>query len=170
MDLQPHLVGELVEVRPLRASDQATLAAAASDPLIWEQHPDDRHLPEVFAEFFDSHLATGGALLVLDRETGEAIGTTRFNAYDPERREVEIGWTFLVRSRWGGAYNGELKSLLLRHAFEHVDSVLFFVDPGNLRSQHAVEKLGAVREAPQANAAGKLREVFRVRRDGFGRR
>ena len=57
----------------------------------------------------------------------------------PERksREIEIGWTFLARSHWGGTYNGEMKQLMLRHAFKFVNSVIFLVGPQNLRSQRA---------------------------------
>jgi RimJ/RimL family protein N-acetyltransferase len=144
VDLQPTLAGELVRIRPLRADDFDALGAAASDPLIWEQHPDDRHDPEVFRAFFDEQLASGGGLLVLDAQTGETIGTTRFAGYDPELSELEIGWTFLVRARWGGPTNAELKRLMLEHAFGFVETVVFLVDPGNLRSRRAVEKLGAV--------------------------
>src|SRR6185436_16385200 len=93
---------------------------------------------------FADHLASGGALLVLDRRTGAAIGTSRFHGHDPERGEVEIGWTFLARSHWGGRYNGELKALMLAHAFRFVDRVVFLVHPDNVRSQRAVEKFGAV--------------------------
>jgi RimJ/RimL family protein N-acetyltransferase len=143
-DLQPTLAGELVRIRPLRAEDFAALAAAASDPLIWEQHPDDRHDPHVFRAFFDEQRGSGGGLLVLDAQTGETIGTSRFAGYDAERSEVEIGWTFLVRSRWGGPTNAELKRLMLEHAFRFVEIVVFLVDPDNLRSRRAVEKLGAV--------------------------
>jgi RimJ/RimL family protein N-acetyltransferase len=143
-DPQPRLAGELVEVRPLRADDFEALFDAASDPLIWDQHPDDRHLPERFRVFFDEHLASGGALAVLDRRSGRVVGTTRFHGHDPGRDEVEIGWTFLRRSHWGGAVNGELKGLLLEHAFRSVETVVFLVHAGNLRSRRAVEKLGAV--------------------------
>jgi RimJ/RimL family protein N-acetyltransferase len=142
-DPQPHLAGELVEVRPLTAADFDALFAAASDPLIWEQHPDDRHLPERFRSFFDEHLASGGALAVLDRRDGRIVGTTRFHGYDAERGEVEIGWTFLRRSHWGGTVNRELKRLLLAHAFRSVETVVFRVHAENGRSRRAVEKLGA---------------------------
>ena len=124
-DPQPVLKGSLLELRPLRADDQDALFAAASDPLIWEQHPQrNRHEPEVFRGYFAEQLASGGALIVLDAQTGEAIGLSRYNGHDAERSEVEIGWTFLVRRCWGGVYNRELKDLMLGHAFLSVDSVV----------------------------------------------
>jgi RimJ/RimL family protein N-acetyltransferase len=92
-------VGELVEVTPLRAEDCDALYAVAADPLIWEQHPSERWREDEFRAFFDASLASRGALLVVDRATRETIGSSRYHGYDEERSEVEIGWTFLARSR-----------------------------------------------------------------------
>jgi RimJ/RimL family protein N-acetyltransferase len=164
-DAQPHLVGDLVELRPLRESDFAALHAAAADPLIWEQHPvRDRYREDVFRDYFDDHLASGGALVVLDRHTGAVIGASRFDGYDVVRSEVEIGWTFLARSRWGGRYNAELKSLMLGHAFRFVQTVVFLVHPDNIRSQRSVEKLGAVRVGDRADRSGNRTFVFAIAR------
>ena len=163
-DFQPTLSGTLLELRPLQAQDYAGLYAAASDPAIWAQHPArDRYKESVFKAFFDEQLASGGALVAIDTHTGEVIGTSRFHGYDPDRSEVEIGWTFLVRSRWGGAYNGEMKRLMLGHAFRFVDSVVFLVDPGNRRSQRAVEKIGGVRSGHRLDGAGRESILYRIR-------
>ena len=166
-DLQPTLRGELVEVRPLRAGDFAALYEAARDPLIWEQHPDDRHREDVFRTFFAEHLATGGALAVLDAGSGEMIGTSRYHDYDAGRSEVEIGWTFLAREYWGGSYNAELKRLMLEHAFRFVETVIFVVAPGNLRSRRAVEKLGAVRSGTRHDDVRGTRLVYALRRPSY---
>jgi RimJ/RimL family protein N-acetyltransferase len=142
-DLQPTLTGETVELRPLRAGDFEELAAAAADPLIWEQHPEpDRGTPAKFRAYFDDHLASGGALVVVDRATGALVGASRY-VHDAEGGEIEIGWTFLVRSRWGGETNGEVKQLMLEHAFRFADTVIFKIGADNTRSRRAVEKLGA---------------------------
>jgi RimJ/RimL family protein N-acetyltransferase len=144
-ELQPHLVGELIEVRPLRPDDWDSLFRVASDPLIWEQHPaNDRYKEEVFKEFFREALESGGALAVIDRKTQKIIGSSRYFGFEPNKSEIEIGWTFLARSRWGGTYNAELKRLMLDHAFKFVDSVVFLIGPANVRSQKAVEKIGGV--------------------------
>lgn len=141
-DLQPTLVGELVELRPLREDDRDALYAVAKDPLIWEQHPEhDRWREPVFRAFFDGALASRGAFVVVDRATGEVVGSTRYHAAD--HRQVEIGWTFLCRSRWGGAFNAEMKRLMLDHAFRFVPRVIFVIGERNRRSRRAVEKLGA---------------------------
>jgi RimJ/RimL family protein N-acetyltransferase len=167
-DSQPTLRGTLVELRPLRPEDYGDLYAVAADPLIWALHPArDRHREPVFRQFFDEALASGGALLATDAGTPRAIGSSRFHGYDEARSEVEIGWTFLARSRWGGRYNGEMKRLMLRHAFRFVGSVVLVVGPGNLRSQRAVEKIGGVLQ-PERDAKGRL--VYRIAASEFARR
>ncbi len=144
-ELQPHLVGDLIEVGPLRPDDWDSLFAVASDPLIWEQHPaSDRYQEEVFREFFREALASGGALVVIDRTTRKMIGSSRYFGFEPRKSEIEIGWTFLARSHWGGEYNGELKRLMLNHAFRFVETVIFKIGPANLRSRRAIEKIGGV--------------------------
>src|ERR1700730_15977768 len=149
-DLQPILKSELLELRPLRAEDFHDLYAVASDPLIWEQHPArDRYQEEVFKEFFREALASGGAFVVIDRKTQKIIGSSRYFGFEPGKREIEIGWTFLARSYWGGKYNGEVKRLMLDHAFKFVESVVFLIGPTNVRSQKAVEKIGGVLIEPR---------------------
>lgn len=142
-DLQPHLAGDLLELRPLRADDFPALYAVAADPLLWEQHPcPDRCREDVFRAFFADARASGGALVVTDRSDGRVIGSSRF--HNPGAADVEIGWTFLARTHWGGAFNRELKRLMLRHAYRFVPRVVFLVGPHNLRSRRAVEKIGGV--------------------------
>jgi N-acetyltransferase len=162
-ELQPTLKGELLELRPLRPEDYRDLYAAASDPLIWEQHPSpDRYKEEVFAEYFRGGLDSGGALIAVDSKDGRVIGASRFVGYDEAKSEIEIGYTFLVRSHWGGRYNGEMKQLMLGHAFRFVNNVVFLIGYENYRSQKAVEKIGAVRIAPRLDAFGRERLVFRI--------
>src|SRR5688572_25348448 len=102
-ELQPTLRGKLLELRPLRAEDFDALFAAASDPLIWEQHPEsDRYTEEKFRRYFDGAMLSGGAFAVIDAASGAVIGSSRYHGYDPEASEIEIGWTFLTREYWGG--------------------------------------------------------------------
>lgn len=145
-ELQPYLKGELIELQPLTPEDWDDLFAVASDPLIWEQHPEsDRYKEEVFRVFFREAMESGGAFVVIDTKIHQIIGSTRFYGYDPAKSEIEIGWTFLARKYWGGRYNWEMKRLLLEHAFQFVDTVVFFVGEKNFRSQKAMEKIGATR-------------------------
>jgi N-acetyltransferase len=160
-DRQPHLTGELLDARPLVAGDLDGLYAAAADPLIWEQHPvKTRHTKDGFARWFADAQASGGALTVRDRAEDRIVGSSRYHGYDEQRSEIEIGWTFLARSHWGGRYNSELKRLMLEHAFAIVERVIFVVDAGNLRSQRAVEKLGGVRIYTRTDDHGRADVVF----------
>jgi len=143
-DLQPTLKGDLIELRPLQPQDFDALFAAASDPQIWEQHPEsDRYQRKVFQRFFDGALESKGAFAIIERKSVRIIGSSRYCNLDVTNREVEVGWTFLEREFWGGTYNRELKQLMLDHAFRFVDRVLFVVGDENFRSQKALEKIGA---------------------------
>ena len=100
MDRQPTLEGEHLLLRPLRAEDWDALYAVACDPLVWEVHPaHDRWQEPVFRAFFADALAQGGALVVIERQSGAIIGSSRYQNYDEESGgSIEIGWTFLARS------------------------------------------------------------------------
>lgn len=159
-EFQPSLESELLSIRALTPNDFDALYQVASDPLIWEQHPvSNRYTEKEFKLFFDEAIESGGALIVFDRASGSAIGSSRYFGFDPEKKDVEIGWSFLARKYWGGRYNGELKRLMLEHAFQFVETVNFMIGPENIRSQKAVEKIGGIRDK-DLDAKGRL--VFRV--------
>ena len=144
MNRQPTLESERLLLRPLRADDWDALFAVAADPLVWQQHPaHDRWQEAVFRAFFADALAGGGALVIIDKAADAIIGSSRFQGHDPaDGGSVEIGWTFLVRSHWGGTTNAEMKRLMLAHALGSVQRVRFRVDETNIRSRRAVEKIG----------------------------
>ena len=171
LDLQPHLEGELLELRPLRPDDWDALFAVASDPLIWAGHPArDRYTEPVFREFFRGAIESGGGLVVLDRVTGRIIGSSRYVWHGPPDNELEIGWTFLARAYWGGVYNSEMKRLMLQHAFRFVDRVIFIVGVTNIRSQKAMLKIGGVltdrREVRPLNGEPSENVVFEITNPG----
>lgn len=144
-DFSPTLVGESISLRPLRPEDFESVYSVASDPLVWEQHPFPmRYKRDVFASgFWAGAISSAGALVITDNATGEVIGSSRYYDWNPEAREVAIGFTFLARTHWGGATNGELKRLMLRHAFQWAMVVWFHVGANNVRSRRAMEKIGA---------------------------
>src|SRR5687768_2278901 len=167
-DLQPVLRGELLELRPIRPDDFADLYAVASDPLIWEQHPEpDRYTEDVFRGFFRGALESGGGLIVTDAGDGRVIGSSRYFGYDEARREIEIGSSSLACSYWGGRYNRKMKALMLRHAFRSVDSVVFLVGPENWRSRRAMEKIGGVLIGTRANGIGRESVVYQITASAF---
>jgi RimJ/RimL family protein N-acetyltransferase len=145
-DFQPTLTGPTVIIQPVAAADWLELFDAGSDPEIWKVHPrSNRYTEPAFREYFDSAVASKMAFVFVDRATSRLIGSSRYHGYDAERSEVEIGWTFIVRSHWGGATNREVKRLMLDHAFTFVDTVIFWVGEKNWRSQGAMIKIGGVR-------------------------
>jgi N-acetyltransferase len=171
-DLQPRLSGNLIELRPLRSDDFDALFRAASDPLIWEQHPEnDRYQRDVFQTYFNGALESKGAFAIIDRKSGRIIGSSRYCNLDPRDSEVEIGWTFLEREFWGGRYNGELKKLMLDHAFQLVDRVVFVVGEHNLRSQKALQKIGAKflkrKSVPARDGTMVSNVVFVITRESY---
>lgn len=165
---QPVLTGPRLLLRPMQADDFDALYAVARDPLIWAQHPaSNRHELPVFRAFFDEGLASGGALVAIDRSTDAIIGSSRYHGYDADAREVEVGWTFLARACWGGTWNHEMKQLMLDHAFTAVDRVLFNVGPNNIRSQRAVERIGGERLGLVTGDARGERVVFAITREAW---
>jgi RimJ/RimL family protein N-acetyltransferase len=169
-ELQPELENELIKIRPLKPNDFETLYKIASDPLIWEQHPNkDRYKRVVFETFFKGALESGGAFLVFDAKTGEAIGTSRFYGFDAEAGSVVIGYTFIARSYWGKLYNKALKTLMLNYAFKVVDHVIFHIGANNIRSQKAIEKQGATKtgevEMAYYGEASRLNFIYQIDKD-----
>jgi len=163
LDLQPTLTGVHITLRPLAAQDFHELSAAASDPLVWAQHPDpDRGTREGFPAFFDAALKSKGCLVAIDAAQRLVIGWSRYSNYAPGER-ITIGYTFLARSHWGGAANAEMKRLMLRHAFTEVQEVLFTVAEHNLRSRRAVQKLGAeLAGAEETSRWGQIHVIYRL--------
>lgn len=146
MDLQPTLEDEIILMRPLGISDFEPLYKIANDPLIWEQHPcPDRYKKGEYARFFEDSINSKGALIIIDKSSGEIIGSSRFKPVVNMPTAVEIGWSFLARKYWGGKYNKSMKQLMINNAFESIENIIFYVGKTNIRSQKAVEKIGGVK-------------------------
>lgn len=144
-NLQPDfLESENIKLIPLEEKHFEELYKVASDPLIWEQHPNkNRYEREVFLNFFEGAIESKGAFLIIDKTTNEVAGSTRFYDYEPENKSVFIGYTFYGRKFWGTGFNSQVKKMMLDYAFQAVDKVQFHIGAENFRSQKAIEKLGA---------------------------
>jgi RimJ/RimL family protein N-acetyltransferase len=172
---QPCLFGDSFRVRPLFEADFDTLFAAASDPLIWEQHPDSkRYTRERFEVYFRSGIESKGALAIVAIESGQIVGSSRYTDYNDRTSSVEIGFTFLTRPYWGGAYNRELKSLMLNYAFRFVETAYFVVGSDNHRSRKAMNKIGGlqVEDVASTPVTGDLSKsvVFQINKSEWNER
>ncbi len=171
-NLQPILENEFVKMRPLAQSDFEDLYVVASDPLIWEQHPNpDRYKRKVFETFFKGAIESGGAFLVTDAQTEKVIGSSRFYDFNPGNKSILIGYTFFARSHWGSKYNPASKQLMIQHAFQSVDSVIFHIGANNIRSQKAIERIGANKigelEIEYYGEPSKLNFVYEIRKENW---
>ena len=170
MNLQPnHLSNHLIRLEPLQPIHFNELYTTASDPLIWEQHPNpNRYQKEVFESFFEGAIASGGAFIVRDEDTGEALGCSRFYDYKPLDSEIKIGYTFFSRDCWGKGINKQVKTLMLNYAFIYIEKVVFHIGAQNIRSQIAIEKLGANKVSEEMvayyNEPDRLNFVYEIMR------
>jgi RimJ/RimL family protein N-acetyltransferase len=147
MNLQPtDLKNELVWLEPLMQAHFEELYLVASDPLIWEQHPNpDRYKLDAFTNYFKGAMESGSAFIIRDASSSIALGSSRYCAYNEAEKEIQIGYTFFARSCWGKSINKEVKTLMLNHAFNYVDKVAFYVGVNNIRSQKAMERIGGIK-------------------------
>ncbi len=168
MDLQPTLINELVKIRPLHVKDLEPLYDVAKDSKIWAQHPCKRYLRSEFEKFFTESIESNGALTILDNVTDRIIGSSRFKKVEGFTNGIEIGWTFLNRKYWGGKYNKKVKYLMINHAFNYVDNIIFFVAKNNIRSQKAIEKINGQKvlasEYPKLPKTSPDNETFIIKR------
>lgn len=163
-NLQPILLkNELVSIQPLKQTDFEELYVVASDPLVWEQHPNkNRYERPVFENFFKGAIESQGAFLIKDELTNKVIGSSRYYDINEENKSTAIGYTFFARSHWGNGYNRAVKNLMLDYAFTYNERVIFHVGATNFRSQKAVEKLGAIKidEVEMAYVGEPVRHNF----------
>ena len=168
-ELQPILENEFVKIQPLKENDFEILYSVASNPLIWEQHPNpDRYKREVFETFFKGAMESHGAFLVIDKQSNQVIGSSRYYELDTDKSSIAIGYTFLSKDHWGSIYNPALKKLMIDHAFHFVNSVIFHVGALNIRSQKAIERLGVKKineiEMEYYGEANRLNFVYEIRK------
>lgn len=172
MNIQPTLENENVKLVPLTQNDFEELFEVASDPLVWEQHPNkDRYKREVFENFFKGAIESGGAFKIIDKKSNEIAGSTRFYDYNAEDNSILIGYTFYGTKFWGSKLNPQVKKLMMDYIFQFVDKVNFHVGKDNIRSQKAMEKLGA-KKVDEVNVAyfgepEKLNVVFEIKKENY---
>lgn len=152
------LRGRLLRLEPLDVRFADPLALAGRDPETFRYlrlgagfaaDPTPVRMAEAIERLLERQRAgTDLPFVVLREPEGRPIGMTRYLDIDREHEWVEVGGTWFERALWGGPFNAASKRLMLGHAFEdeHVNRVQIKTDLRNLRSQRAIEKLGATRE------------------------
>lgn len=167
---KPTLETGNIILRPLQENDFEALYAAAADPKIWEQHPNkDRWQEEVFRSFFKGALESNGAFTITDKSIGKVIGSTRFYDYNSVNDSIFIGYTFYTTNYWGKGINRAVKEMMLDYAFKSVSTVYFHIGATNLRSQIAIERVGATKVGEETVAyfgeAPKTNFLYAISRD-----
>jgi RimJ/RimL family protein N-acetyltransferase len=170
INIQPILENEKAILYPLQEKDFEALYAVASDPKIWEQHPNrDRWKPEVFKTFFEGAIQSKGAFKIVDKTSETVIGSTRFYGYNEHENSIHIGYTFYAMACWGKGYNPIVKSAMLDYIFQFVSKVHFHIGADNIRSQIAIGRLGAEKIAEQEIAyygeVPRLNFVYEISRE-----
>ncbi|NIL20816.1 GNAT family N-acetyltransferase [Pseudomonas sp. AN3A02] len=147
------LTGTTVELRPLQREHSAALVQAAADGQLWNLKVTNVPGPDTVEKYVDIALAGREAgtmmpFVIVRRDTGEVVGSTRFWKVDRVNRKLEIGHTYISQSVQKSGVNTEAKLLLLTHAFEVMDCVRvqFTTDELNEKSRAAILRLGAVQE------------------------
>ncbi|MFZ4670700.1 MAG: GNAT family N-acetyltransferase [Flavobacterium sp.] len=167
-NIQPiDLKNETIQLIPLQKIDFEELYKVASDPLVWEQHPNKlRYQKNVFHNYFEGALLSKGAFIIRENKTNEVIGSSRYYDFNEKENSILIGYTFIGRKFWGKGYNPAIKKLMLDYAFQFVDKVYFHVGALNIRSQKAIEKIGAVKvaevEVEYYGEASKMNFVYLI--------
>ncbi len=172
MNIQPTLENENLKLIPLNEADFERLFEVASDPKVWEQHPNkNRYKREVFKNFFQGAIESKGAFLILDKTSNEVLGSTRFYDFDEKNKNILIGYTFYGTKSWGKYINSQVKRLMLDYIFQFVEAVSFHVGKENIRSQKAMEKLGAEKigeeEIAYFGEAPKINVVFEIKKENW---
>lgn len=162
------LGGEHVQLEPMLEAHHAALAEVGLDEDLWKWIPVPVRTPEEMKAYVDAALAgqaRGMSLpfTIVERATGNVIGSTRYANIERTHRRVEIGWTWVARQWQRTAVNTECKYMLLKHAFETLGCIRVELktDSLNERSRAAILRIGAKEEGVFRNhmitASGRIR-------------
>lgn len=167
-NIQPTLENEIAILCPLQEKDFEDLYAAASNPKIWEQHPNkDRWKREIFKTFFEGAIQSEGAFKIVDKVTGKIMGSTRYYDFNEQENSIFIGYTFYAVEYWGKGINNSVKTLILDYIFQFVSKVNFHIGADNIRSQIAIGKIGAEKideqEVTYFGEVSKLNFVYEIK-------
>lgn len=170
--IQKVLENQEYQLIPLQQGDFESLYKVASNPQVWEQHPNkDRYRREVFENFFKGAIESKGAFKICDKNSGNVLGSTRFYDFDETQKSIFIGYTFYGTNSWGKGINSQIKKLMLDYIFQFVDKVNFHIGKGNVRSQISLERLGGQKiseeEVAYFGEPAKTNFVYEITKDNW---
>jgi N-acetyltransferase len=142
-----------LRLEPLSAEHATALEAAARDGELWKLRVTSVPAPGEAASYIatalqgqqDGHMLP---FVVIEPNSGEVIGSTRYHDIVMNVERVEIGYTWYAK-RWQRSHvNTSAKLLLMQHAFETLGAQLvgWRTDILNTASQNAIERLGAKKD------------------------
>ncbi|NGQ95207.1 GNAT family N-acetyltransferase [Brevibacillus sp. SYP-B805] len=148
-------MGKKVKLTPMEMNHMESLYEAGRYPNIWTVTQGRIDSLDDAREYVRKALEQKNALpfVIIDQESQKIVGSTRFYDISVQNRSLEIGSTWLTPAMWRTYVNTECKYLLLKHCFETLGTirVQFKTDSRNIRSQRALERIGAVKEGVLRN-------------------
>jgi RimJ/RimL family protein N-acetyltransferase len=147
-DRPPTLAGTVARMEPLAERHRDGLREALGDPAVWRWTRIDASAGPAFDAWFDEALELTAsrsefAFATVDAASGRPVGSSRYLSFRPADRGLEIGWTLVSPTAWGGGANSEAKLLMLDHAFSELGCarVEFKTDARNERARAALAAL-----------------------------
>lgn len=162
------LTGSLVILEPLSLEHAHGMKEAVRDGNLWNLWYTTVPSPEKVEEYIQKALdmrSNAGAMpfAVLEKESREVIGCTRYFNVDEDNQRLEIGYTWYSESHQRTGVNTECKYLLLSHAFEKLDAIAveFRTHWHNQKSRAAIARLGAKQDGVLRNHTRSADGVYR---------
>ncbi len=165
------LENDIVKLKPLELNDSAGLLTAGRYPEIWSYMSTTIEKRKDVDNFVEKALMakqqqTEFPFVIVDKQSGKIVGSTRFMNIDEQHQRLEIGYTWLTSAYWRTAINTNCKYLLLQYCFEqlHLQRVQIKTDHENVRSQTAIERIDATKEGILRNHMIRKDEWPRVKK------
>jgi N-acetyltransferase len=154
------LEGRSVSLVPLSRDHYPKLCEIGLDERLWRLTRIQVQTAPDMLEYIDTALReqAGGTalpLVIIEKASGNLVGTSRYHNISPEHRRLEIGFSFIAHAWQRRGINAEAKYLMLKHAFEEMRylRVEFKVDSSNTASQASLRSIGAKKEGTLRNFA-----------------
>ena len=153
IDFNLTLQTDKILLRPLISEDFLSFEKITTEPEVWTYFTYDLSVRSELKSWVDIAVSdiknkSRLAFTIIDKITGNPIGSTSFGNISYRDRRIEIGWTWITKDYQGTGVNNQIKFVMLRYAFEEsgFERVEFKTDVLNIRARKAFEKIGATEE------------------------